>query len=443
MATLAIVPPDIKEQRSYVPPVPHSLEEAQVSPTQVEALLLKVLYLEGEVLGRDLSHRLGLKFSLIADTLSALRQNKLISVKRSLGMGDVSSVFCLSAVGIELAQAALAKNQYAGRAPVTLSQYTQAVLAQKHRENWLTSAALRNAYKNMIVGEKVLSQIGPAVNAGKSLLIYGQPGNGKTFLAEALLKIESMDIFVPYAIEFQGQIIRVFDAAYHQPIEEPAAANELAYDDPYDARWVRCRPPFITTGGELTLGMLDLSYDTHTKIYDAPYQMKANNGIYLVDDFGRQRVTPVEVLNRWIIPMERRIDYLSFATGGKMTVPFEAFLVFSTNLTPERLGDEAFLRRIQYKMHLKNPDREEFVQLFFHAAKARNLSPAREMVDVFIEKHYVKTGKRQRRCHPRDIMSHAVDLLHFERMPYELTHDVLDHAFESCFGDSGADEEIQ
>ena len=205
---------------------------------------------------------------------------------------------------------------------------------------------------------------------------------------------------------------------------------------PYDGRWFKCKRPFIITGGELTLEMLDLSYNKVSKVYDAPFQLKANNGIYLLDDFGRQKCSPAEILNRWIVPMERHTDYLSFQAGGKMTVPFEAFIIFSTNLRPEQLGDEAFLRRIQYKMFLRSPRREEFRLIFERFAGSRQLLYDPATLDRFIEKHYVDGGKRYRRCHPRDVISHAIDIIHFEKLPMALNDDVLDRAFFSCFTES-------
>ena len=201
----------------------------------------------------------------------------------------------------------------------------------------------------------------------------------------------------------------------------------------YDRRWIKCRRPFIVSGGELTLDMLDLRFNRTSKIYEAPFQLKANNGIYLIDDFGRQRATPAEVLNRWIVPMERRQDYLSFHSGGKMTVPFEAFLIFSTNLNPLQLGDEAFLRRIQYKMFLRSPRAGEFLTIFERFSKSRDLRYAPGLPEKFVNKHYVTGGKRMRRCHPRDVITHAIDILNFERRPMELTEEVMDRAFHSCF----------
>jgi hypothetical protein len=182
--------------------------------------------------------------------------------------------------------------------------------------------------------------------------------------------------------------------------------------------------------------MLDLSYNPHSKVYDAPFQLKANNGIYLIDDFGRQKAGPAEILNRWIVPMERHIDYLSFHAGGKMTVPFEAFLIFSTNLRPDQLGDEAFLRRIQYKMFLRSPKQPEFMRIFERVAESTSLECPPGLAEAFVQKHYIEGGQHFRRCHPRDVISHAIDIINFENRPKVLTGEILDQAFRSCFVES-------
>jgi hypothetical protein len=287
----------------------------------------------------------------------------------------------------------------------------------------------------MVITEQILSQVGPAISSGNSMLVYGKPGDGKTYLIESLNNLDTAPVFVPHAIDCQGNIVRVFDPVYHERLDddEEISIAAVGRGAAYDRRWVRCKRPFIVSGGELTLDMLDLRYNAGSKVYEAPFQLKANNGIYLIDDFGRQLAAPAEVLNRWIVPMERRVDYLSFMTGGKMTAPFEAFLVFSTNLSPQDLGDEAFLRRIQYKMLLRGPARNEFVRIFESVCAARDLPFERQLLDSFIEKHYRSTAKEFRRCHPRDVLTHAVNLMHFEKLPYQLTAQVLDRAFESCF----------
>jgi len=397
-------------------------------------LVLKILYFRGDVYGHDLSQAIGLRFSVIQGVVEALKLQHLLQVKRSLGMGNVGSQFALTEAGRARAREALEFNQYAGPAPVPLDQYTEMVRHQRPRQGWLTKDRLAKAFEGMVVTERVLSQVGPAISSANSMLIYGKPGDGKTFLIESLQNLEASPIFVPYAIECQGNIVQVFDPIYHRQVkEESQAISAVSCESSYDGRWIKCHRPFIVSGGELTLDMLDLRYNLNSKIYEAPFQLKANNGIYLIDDFGRQRATPAEVLNRWIVPMERKVDYLSFLTGGKMTAPFDAFLVFSTNLNPEGLGDEAFLRRIQYKMLLRGPSRNEFLQIFERFCEQRNLTFDIDVVQAFVDKHYRGTGKVFRRCHPRDVLSHAINLMQFEKLPYQITPQVLDRAFESCF----------
>ena len=336
-----------------IPPVPESLEETGLPESTLEQLILKIMYFRGDIYGRDLSNALGLQYSVIFKTMEYLKVQHIVHIKRSMGYGDVSALFALTDSGRERAHEALEFNQYAGPAPVPLEQYAKMVRAQKPQAGWLTKEALEQAYKGIVITPEILSCLGHAVSSGNSFLIYGKPGNGKTFLAENLTNLASQAIYLPYALECQGNIIQYYDPVYHLRLDEDAVEQSVTSELPFDGRWVRCKRPFLMTGGELTLDMLDLNYNPVSKIYDAPFQLKANNGIYLIDDFGRQRATPAEVLNRWIVPMERKVDFLSFRSGGKMAVPFDAFLVFSTNLNPERLGDEAFLRRIQYKMLLQ------------------------------------------------------------------------------------------
>ena len=420
------------------PPVPESLEETGLKDTFIESLLLKILYFRGEITGRQLGSAIALKYSLIEPILDNLKRLQLIAVKKSLGMGSVSATYHLAESGRIMARDHLLQNQYAGPAPVPIDQYAAQVAKQRLRDSWLTKENLMEALKGLVLTKEIISQLGPAVNAGKSLLIYGQPGNGKTFLAEALFKISREPIYIPFAIEAQGQIIQVYDPLYHKPlhthkIDEESVLSAVNEELVYDPRWFHAPRPFIMTGGELSLAMLDLSFNQGSKIYDAPFQVKANNGIYLIDDFGRQKVSPAEVLNRWIVPMERKQDYLSFETGGKVSMPFECFLIFSTNLNPEQLGDEAFLRRIQYKMMMKSPAEEEFKEIFRRFCTSQQLPFEEELLDQFVEERYRKADKRMRRCHPRDVLTHAIDFIRFERMPFELTGEVLDHAFDSCF----------
>jgi SpoVK/Ycf46/Vps4 family AAA+-type ATPase len=418
------------------PAEPETLEQTGLAETTVEHLIIKILYFRGELYGQDLSNAIGLKFSVIQEIVESLKIRHLVVVKRSLGMGNVGAVLALTEAGRGRARECLEANQYAGPAPVPVDQYVELVRLQRHRDGWLTREGLTRAFKNLVVNDKLMAQVGPAVSSASSLLLYGKPGDGKTYLIEQLGNLETAPIYLPYALDSQGNIIQLYDPIYHQKLEEEERQiSVLAVDEErgYDRRWARCKRPFIVSGGELTLDMLDLRYNSTSRIYEAPFQLKANNGIYLVDDFGRQRATPAEVLNRWIVPMERRVDYLSFLTGGKMTIPFETFLVFSTNLNPATLGDEAFLRRIQYKLLLRGPAEPEFIRIFERFCEERQVPAPRDLINRFLDRHYRRTGKTMRRCHPRDVLMHAFNLAHFERLPHRLTDQILDRAFESCF----------
>jgi hypothetical protein len=414
------------------------MEETGLSAGAIEQLLLKLLYFRGELYGRELAGAAALPFSVIEGVVEALKLRHFVEIRRSLGLGNVSAVFAVTEAGRARARLSLESNQYAGPAPVPLSQFSDLIRRQRLHDGWLSPAALSQAYRHMVLPARLLGQLGPAVHSRQSLLLYGQPGDGKTYLAEALAHLSSEPVFLPYAIEFQNHVIQFYDPVYHQPIDPPESALALGEEPAFDRRWFRCRQPFVASGGELDLAMLDLSYNAVSKIYEAPLQLKAANGTYLLDDFGRQRVSPTRILNRWIVPMERQVDYLSFRTGGKMTVPFEAFLIFSTNLEPSQLGDEAFLRRIRYKLLVPPPSVEEFCDIFSAACAAHGLACPPAFVDHLMETYYRKSGRPLRRCHPRDLIAHVISRIRFENLPCDLTEDLLDQAVESCFGVSCA-----
>jgi predicted ATPase with chaperone activity len=427
----------VTSQRTTVAPVPQSLGEIGLDPALVEQLILKYLYFRGDLLGRAVANLMGLQFSLIEEVLERLKYQHLLAVKKSQGVGSISALFTLTESGRNLTREYLENNQYAGPAPVPIDQYSRVVRLQKLPANWLTLELLDHALRHLVVEDDIRAQLGPAVSASESFLIYGQPGNGKTALAEALFRLETEPVLTPYALEYQGNIIQIYDPIYHPKIDDSnSLVTALASNPPHDGRWFKSKRPFIITGGELTLSMLDLSFNQHSKVYDAPFQLKANNGIYLIDDFGRQKATPTEILNRWIVPLERHVDYLNFRTGGKITVPFETFVIFSTNLQPESLGDEAFLRRIQFKMFLRSPELREFLQIFRQTCDTRQIVCPPGLIEQFVEKRYKGSTRRFRRCHPRDIMNHVIHIINFERRPKELTEELLDRAFRSCFVES-------
>ena len=418
---------------AFWPRPPRSLEEAGVSAGLVEQLILKNLYFRGEVTGRQLGRILGLQFSVIEPVIDFLKRARLVEVKGSSGFGTVSAVFSVSDSGRMRAKEYLEDNRFLGPAPVPLKDYDFAVRKQRVRKGWMTIEVLKRAFQSAVTTDEFFSKLGPAVNSFKSLLIYGQPGNGKTFLAEQLNNMESAPVFIPYVIQAEGQIVKIYDSLYHEKIEEEEESVLVQQEEKFDRRWARCQRPFITTGGELTLNMLDLMYIDAAKIYDAPYQLKANNGIYLIDDFGRQQITPAELLNRWIYPLDRARDYLQFNTGSKIEVPFECFLIFSSNLNPNDLGDEAFLRRLEYKMYMNNPTEDEFATIFHSYCRKLKIECPVGLLSEVIEQHYRDHGRSFRRCHPRDVLNVAVDLIRFEKLPYVLTKDLLDRAFDVKF----------
>ena len=417
----------------FRPRPPNSLEEAGISATRVEELVLKNLYFRGETSGRDLSKLLGIAFSLIEPTIDFLKRERMIETKRSSGLGSISAYFAPSDAGRSRAKEYIESNQLLGPVPVPLYQYVTAVHRQRIESGWMSKERLMKAFKQAVVTDDFFSRFGPAVNSFKSMLIYGKPGNGKSFLSEQLARIESDGVYIPYHVEADGQIMKVFDPLYHQRLDSQEETVFLTDEPEYDQRWAKCKRPFLTTGGELTMDMLDLMFIPASKIYDTPYQLKANNGIYLVDDFGRQQITPAELLNRWIYPLDRGADYLSFQTGSKIQVPFECFLIFSSNLNPDDLGDEAFLRRLEYKMFIRNPSKLEFKAIFQDFCSQMDLDCPEELVEAVIRDHYERTGHKFRRCHPRDVIRATIDLIKFEKRPYRLTKEMVDRAFELKF----------
>ena len=419
--------------QKFVPLAPRSVEETGLSLGLLTDLALKTFYFESFLTGRDLALRMGLPFSnVVSVVLEFMRREQLCEVRSATGRGGFSEAsyeYVLTSRGREMAREAMERSQYMGPAPVTLETYVKGVREQGLRDVIVHQRQLRRALAHLVFNEDTFEQIGPAINSGRSIFLYGPPGNGKTSIAEAIgTTLMEGDVYIPYAIEVEGQFIKLFDDASHIKVDESQPQR-------VDARWVKIRRPFIVVGGELTMEGLDLVYNVDFKYYEAPFQMKANGGVLLIDDFGRQAVRPSELLNRWIVPLDRRIDFMTLHTGRKFEVPFEVLIVFSTNLQPRELVDEAFLRRIRHKIHVGDPSWEEFAEIFRRAAKNRNIPFSEPALAYLIREHYIKANRPPRACHPRDLLDQIADIALYLNMRPAMTKELIDRAALSYFVD--------
>jgi hypothetical protein len=379
------------------PAMPRSLAETGTSRGNLLNLMLKFMRVESCELLPDLSLRMKLPHSVVQELIDEAIGQRLLHVLGSTTSGVVKYMrYGLSDQGRVDATAAFEQNQYLGPAPVSLASYQAQIMRQSIRRERLDVKALQAGLQNLVVNDRYVRQLLPAVNAGQTILLYGPPGNGKTSIGRIVASLFCQPVYVPFALEVDAQIIKVYDERLHQPFAEqstdPSEALGALADkrtlqvDGFDARWMICKRPVAVAGGELTLDMLELRYDSDSKTYDAPLHMKALNGVFLIDDLGRQRVAPGDLLNRWIIPLENRVDYLKLKTGKSFSVPFDEMVIFSTNIAPSDLMDPAFLRRIPYKVHMMGPDPQEFRRTFERAASSCQLTFTDEVFDYIIER---------------------------------------------------------
>ena len=430
------------------PPVPESIGDTGLSEEFIVDLLLKTLYVQGVRTGRQLTASVRLPFSFVDDRLLSLQQRRLVEVLGTGGPNRGSYLFDLTGAGRERAREALASSQYVGPAPVPLVQYRTWVEKQTIRNVHVTRDVVREGFRRMVLSDAVHDVLGPSINSAKSLFLYGAPGNGKTMIAETISHLLGGDIFVPFTVEVEGQMMILYDPVYHHavsglnPLEEndDAEGGWLKSPPTHDQRYVKIRRPIVLTGGELTLDQLDLQYDNHTKMYQAPFQLKANGGVLILDDFGRQRVPPKDLLNRWIVPLEKRIDFLTLHTGGKFPVPFDCLLIISTNLEPSQLVEEAFMRRIHYKILVEGPNPQQYAEIFARCCIEREIEYDQAAVNHIYDAWYGRRGIHARACHPRDILDHLVDIARFYQGRPELNFDMVDRACRSYFLDDSRKE---
>jgi hypothetical protein len=327
-----------------------------------------------------------------------------MEVRGARGAGTAGYLYALTDLGRDRARQYLAINQYTGAAPVPLSAYVAQLRAQMAVRGYLDHERLKGGFSHLIISDDMLEQLGPAVNAGKAVFLYGPPGNGKTVIAEGMGQSIGGDMYMPYAIDVNGQIITMYDPIAHEPLDEDQQTSGVIESTPFDRRWVRIKRPVVITGGELMLDMLDLRYNPTSKYYEAPLQLKANGGVFLIDDFGRQRVSAQDILNRWIVPLESRVDYLTLHTGKKFQVPFDVLVVLATHLDPSSLADEAFLRRIPYKIPVGDPTLDQYTQIFELNCRRRSVAFDPVMIEHLLRNHYGPNNKPLRACHPRDLL---------------------------------------
>lgn len=413
-----------------IPLEPVSLEAAGINGLIVEEIVMRFLLNRGEAPGRVIADQIKLPFRLIEPTLTRLKAQQLTAYLGATAMNDY--IHTLSDAGRDRARRHMQKTTYFGAAPIPLAQYIASVKYQSVEHQHPSREDLRMAFSDLLIAPQLLSRLGPAVNSGRGMFLYGYPGNGKTSIAERVTRAFGEYVWIPRAVLVDGDLLRVFDPLNHEecPHEE---ADGLLKSNNIDHRWVRIKRPTIVAGGELTMSMLEVSRNPETNISDSPLQMKSNCGVLLIDDFGRQRMSVDELLNRWIVPLEKRYDYLTVSSGKKVQVPFDQLVIFSTNLEPKDLVDDAFLRRIPYKIEVLNPTEDAFRKLFEIMCKVIKIPYRADMVDYLIEKHYKPIGRPFRNCHPRDLLLQVRSYCYFNSLKQELTKEYLDFAVENYF----------
>jgi DNA-binding PadR family transcriptional regulator len=434
MTPSVLTMPAPADRMSPAPPVPRTIEDTGLALDVLEQLLLKTMY-GAEATGTLIADRTRLPYALIEPIIERLRAALLVEVRGATGSGTAGYRYALTDLGRDRARQFLAISHYTGAAPVPLAAYVSEMKALQAARGYVDHERLSRGFQHLIINDELLEQLGPAVNAGKAIFLYGPPGNGKSVIAEGMGRTLGGDMYVPYAIDVDGHVVTVFDPISHESLEESADSSSVVSGPPRDRRWVRIRRPVVIVGGELTLDMLDLTFNPISKFYEAPLQLKANGGVFLIDDFGRQRIRPEDLLNRWIVPLESRVDYLTLHTGKKFQIPFDVLTVFATNLNPQSLADEAFLRRIPYKIPIEDPTLEEFTKIFEMNCQRRDLNFHAVMINYLHRRHYLPVQRPLRACHPRDLIDQVTALCRYRGIAPAITRELLDKACESYFVD--------
>jgi predicted ATPase with chaperone activity len=411
------------------PPPPHSLQESGLKLPFIVDLIMKHLLFMGSFNSQDIAERVRLPISIVEMAMEEIRRAHFVDVKGAAGITTMSYRYVITDRGKDRASELMVLSRYVGPAPVILEDYRHMVEVQTVKNILVGEADVKRAFSQLIVSEQMLRRLGPAVSSGRALFLYGPPGNGKTTIAETISKVLPENIYIPYAILVGDEIIVLFDPVNHR---EADASQRPANTDP---RWAYIRRPVVMAGGELTLKMLDLEYDPIARFYQAPLQLKANNGLFIIDDFGRQLVDPQQLLNRWIVPLERRTDFLALQSGMKFEIPFDQLSIFSTNIEPKKLVDEAFLRRIRYKILIDHPSAAEFEEIFRRVVQSNSIEFNKDTFDFLLENFYRGLGVKFNACHPRDLIDQIIDAAHYHGYPPQMDRQSITTAWENYFVD--------
>lgn len=420
--------------REQIPQPPENLHDAGLHPNDIYPLVLKFLFLHGSQSGSKISKQIKLSFSILEPILASLKSDLLIGHKKAAGVGDFE--YELSPKGVEQAKMHISRTSYCGAAPVGVPEYTEAVMRQSVRHLKPTFENVRDALADLLVSDLMVCQFGQAINSGRSMFLFGAPGNGKTSLAKRAIRAVSEVVWIPRALTVGGEVIRIFDPSIHEAAPLPKNQS-ITIDQEFDQRWVRIKRPTIVVGGELEMKHLEATLNPVTGIIEAPVHVKSNCGCLVVDDFGRQQITTTELLNRWIVPMESGSDYLNLPSGRQISLPFEQLLIFSTNLDPVTLCDEAFLRRIPYKIEVFDPTEIQFRNLFDRLLKQMGFQVQEGVVDQLIEYHYKRNNRPFRFCHVGDLLNQAKDFCEFHRRPLIFDRDIVELSVLNYFSGMG------
>jgi len=413
------------EVETMGPPVPEEIGELGIGTGFLSDLALKHVALMADPTTEGVAGRLHLPRSLTEEVLQGLYREKLIEMRMQSAVG--ATRYAMLDRGWERVARLVKACGYTGPAPVSLDDYAHMMRLQSIPSEPANMETVRYAFRDLVLPESLLQTLGCVINSRRSLFLTGLPGTGKTAVAERINSALPGSIWIPYAVEIDGQIIRVFDSHCHHIVPDDLTPSE------YDRRWVSIDRPLVIVGGELTLENTDLSWSETARFYEAPFQMKSNGGTLVIDDFGRQRVTPQDLLNRWIVPLERRVDYLSLVTGKKIEVPFEQLVLFSTNLDVKDLADEAFLRRMGYRARIEPPTAAAYVEILRDAAAGRGIIYDKRCLDHLLSK-YAAEHRQMKGCEPRDLLDRATDICRFDNLPPKLTPGLIDLAWRNYFG---------